>query len=343
MIVPARDASAHLPSLSASMATNSGADIEWVVVDDGSVDDTWPRLADLADRAGNVRVERHPVSRGPSAARNTGLRLARGTYVTFMDVDDWLAPGYLPKLRDEARTHRAEVLRVSYTEVTGQQAEVHLQPAPRPDVPLHPHELLMPGNRPTSVDMPQPWLNVCHREFLLAHDLFFDEELHTAEDREGTWRLFLTASSVVASSTMGYFWRREVAGSLTQIGDDRQLHYLAAYTKVAAMLSSGPHRCYLPKVHRSMISIGISHLERSRRLAPHLRFRAVRELRRAVRSLSEQDLRLATIGLNGRRTLLLRMIRVGVPSGVVLLAAGIRSVAREVGRTAAVRALTVTG
>lgn len=342
VIIPARNAAGYLPSLAASVIGNAAADIEWVIVDDGSTDDTWSQLSELAEPRDDIRLERHPQALGPSAARNTGLRLAQGTYVTFMDVDDWLAPGYLPRLRDEALHHRAEVVRVSYTEVIGQDVEVHLQPVARLDVPLHPRELLMPVNQPVAVDLPQPWLNVCHREFLLAHNLFFDPELHTAEDREWTWRLFLSASSVVTSSTMGYFWRREVAGSLTQIGDARQLHYLAAYTKVAALVSSGPERCYLPKVYRSMIAIGISHLERSQRLAPGLRFRAVRELRRAVRSLSEPELRLAMIGMNSRRTLLLRMIRVGVPSALVLIAAGIRSAARDLGRTAAIRVLAPT-
>jgi len=62
--------------------------VDVIVVDDGSTDDT---PAVLERYAGRIRVLRQP-NRGLAAARNTGLAAARGTFVSFLDADDVMAP-----------------------------------------------------------------------------------------------------------------------------------------------------------------------------------------------------------------------------------------------------------
>lgn len=332
VVIPAHNIGNYFAGLKASIVGNRSADIEWLIVDDGSTDGTQQLLESLAQEFGEVRVLHHDRALGPSAARNNGIRNSRGRYVALMDADDWVAVGYFPALRDQALRHGTDLLRVGYFEVIGGKTIVRRQPVPRQDVPLSARELLMPVDQVCAVDMPQPWLNVCRRNFLLDNNLFFDEELHTAEDREWTWRVLLAASGVVTSSTVGYFWRREVRGSLTQIGDARQLHYLSAYQKVADRLGTGPERHYLPKVRRSIIAVGLSHLERSERLQPRLRLVAVRDLRRALRKLSDAELILASQGLSFRRARVLRLLRQGVPAPLILLIAGGRSALRELSR-----------
>ena len=66
-------------------------DVEIVVVDDGSTDDT---PAVLARYGGRIRAIRQP-NRGLAAARNAGLAAARGTYVSFLDADDVMMPSKL--------------------------------------------------------------------------------------------------------------------------------------------------------------------------------------------------------------------------------------------------------
>lgn len=74
--------------------------LEVIAVDDGSDDArrSAERLA-VAHAAGLIdQVVSFPENRGPAAARNAGLRLARGELVTFLDVDDHWPAGHLSRL-----------------------------------------------------------------------------------------------------------------------------------------------------------------------------------------------------------------------------------------------------
>ncbi|HMZ01739.1 MAG TPA: glycosyltransferase family 2 protein [Burkholderiaceae bacterium] len=76
----------------ASVLAQTFTNWELIVVDDGSTDATHGWLAGLTDR--RIRVVRQ-ANGGVSRARNTGLRLARGAYITFLDSDDEWLPHYL--------------------------------------------------------------------------------------------------------------------------------------------------------------------------------------------------------------------------------------------------------
>ena len=84
IIVPCHNGARFLAEALDSALAQTHPAIEVIVVDDGSIDDT---PAVLGRYAGRVRVLRQP-NRGPSAARNAALEVARGDYVAFLDADD---------------------------------------------------------------------------------------------------------------------------------------------------------------------------------------------------------------------------------------------------------------
>lgn len=65
---------------------------EIIVVDDGSRDNSLQALAALQEKDDRIKIFRHGRNRGVSAARNTGIRMAEGNYIAFLDSDDTWHP-----------------------------------------------------------------------------------------------------------------------------------------------------------------------------------------------------------------------------------------------------------
>jgi glycosyltransferase involved in cell wall biosynthesis len=106
VIVPAFNAAAHLGAALDSLRAQSLHEIEIIVVDDGSTDDTVKIARTHAAEDARVCVIAHEKSSGrPSIARNTGLRAARGMYIALLDADDTSVPTRLEsQLRAMERT-----------------------------------------------------------------------------------------------------------------------------------------------------------------------------------------------------------------------------------------------
>ena len=101
VVIPTRDrwtllASAALPAA----LGQEDVDVEVVVVDDGSSDETPERLAELTDP--RLRTVRHAESRGVARARNAGVATARGKWLAFLDDDDVWSPRKLRLQLDAA-------------------------------------------------------------------------------------------------------------------------------------------------------------------------------------------------------------------------------------------------
>ena len=94
VVVPLYNKAAFVQRTLDSILTQSEPDLEVLVVDDGSTDDGLALVAERGLTEPRLRLVTQPNA-GPGAARNHGLRLARGEYVTFLDADDAWRPGFL--------------------------------------------------------------------------------------------------------------------------------------------------------------------------------------------------------------------------------------------------------
>jgi glycosyltransferase involved in cell wall biosynthesis len=101
VVIPTFNRARSLGRAIDSVLAQTYTNFELIVVDDGSTDNTPELLARFANR---IQVIRQPNS-GPSVARNTGIRAARGKFIAFLDSDDEWLPEKLeqqvPLMHDE--------------------------------------------------------------------------------------------------------------------------------------------------------------------------------------------------------------------------------------------------
>jgi glycosyltransferase involved in cell wall biosynthesis len=97
VVVPTRNRAELLARAVASVRAQTMQDLELIIVDDGSTDDTSAYLARLTMSDARVRVQRNAVGGGGSAARNAGIALASGRWVAFLDDDDEWLPAKLER------------------------------------------------------------------------------------------------------------------------------------------------------------------------------------------------------------------------------------------------------
>lgn len=95
IIIPTFNRAGFLSRCINSCLSQTCKDIEIIVVDDASTDTTSDYILSLRDK--RLKYIKHAANRGPAAARNTGLKTAKGEYIAFLDSDDEWYPEKIEK------------------------------------------------------------------------------------------------------------------------------------------------------------------------------------------------------------------------------------------------------
>jgi glycosyltransferase involved in cell wall biosynthesis len=168
VVVPCYQHGRYLPEAIESVLAQDYPEKEVIVVNDGSPDDT----AAVARRFGDDVVYLEQPHRGPSAARNAGIRVASGDYIALLDADDVLLPGSL-SLRAAVLDAEPSVGLVSGASLEFDESGIRGQRRGPPS----PHNF-----RWETVRFNEAMGAVMLRRDCLARFGGFDEELDAAED-----------------------------------------------------------------------------------------------------------------------------------------------------------------
>jgi hypothetical protein len=270
VIVPFFNVQPFVPDALRSLRANARSDFEFLLMDDGSTDRTPHLLEEGARSLPGARVIRRDRT-GVAALRNAGIDAARGEYLTFMDGDDWLAPGYLPQLVRAMDELDVDFVRTDHVQCTGSTRNVIRAPHGRRNARIDPRSAILPADRPSLVDYPYSWAGAYHRRIVEQGLVHMPAHLRTAEDRPWIWRLHREARSCAVVGLLGVHYRRGVNTSLTQIGDERQLDFVRSFDQVIAELAGDPdEERFLPKAIRTYCAIIAHHLDNIERFEPAL-------------------------------------------------------------------------
>lgn len=184
-IVPVYNSAKYLTACLESILRQT-IDKEIIAIDDGSNDESLSILLDYAKKHPFISVI-HSQNQGLSAARNKGIRLAKGEYLFFVDSDDYLLDADLMSIYQLAKQNQIHVIKMQ-TELflDSDPSQVYHWQAVSPN--LSANDSMLYTGRQFFVQLAHTrWIpcvcwSLIQREFLLHHRLFFQEGIK-AEDQ----------------------------------------------------------------------------------------------------------------------------------------------------------------
>lgn len=169
----------------------SKSDREIIIVDDGSDP---PAITVLTDIQDDIIYIRQP-NKGPSEARNMGIKAATGTYIQFIDGDDMLLRGAYEHCIDIVRYQSPDMVVFNFTNSSVSETPFSF------DGPMTGTSYMHNNNLRGSV-----WTYVFRRNIL--GDLRFTSGQNYCEDEEFTARLVLRAEKLIATDAHAYYYRQ---------------------------------------------------------------------------------------------------------------------------------------
>lgn len=196
----------------------SQEEYEIILVDDGSPDSCGDICEEYAGRFSHVKVV-HRENGGLSAARNSGIEVARGRFVQFVDPDDYLEPNVLKALVEKMETDQLDILRYNYQNVNEQYKVFEPNKVSKPFVDYH--DKVCDGLAFLTERLGfgcYAWQFVMRRELL--EGCAFKEGIYF-EDTEWTPRLLRKAHRVTSSDLVVYNYLLR-SGSITQSVEEKK-------------------------------------------------------------------------------------------------------------------------
>lgn len=237
VIIPMFNAGKSFEAFMASLLAQTLQSIEIIIVNDGSTDESADMAHQYAARYTHVQVIDQPNG-GVSRARNAGMAISKGNYVTFPDADDKLAPGMYSRLMAMAKADDLDIAQCNAERVFwGENDAKALIPTDclRSTSVLSGAEWLnkaLATNRYLHV----VWLGIYRRSLLNDLNLQFEPGLHH-QDIPWTTELMLNASRVRYTEEILY---RHYVHSLSISNRKRagmhNVEYQRHYLKIARML-----------------------------------------------------------------------------------------------------------
>lgn len=117
VIVPVYNTQFYLKKCLESILRQTYQNLEIILVDDASTDKSGQICEMYRRKDSRVRIIHHRVSRGAAASRNDGIDNANGTYICFVDSDDWINKVYIETLASALIRTGAECVVASITDV----------------------------------------------------------------------------------------------------------------------------------------------------------------------------------------------------------------------------------
>lgn len=230
IIVPVYNTAKQLRRCLDSIVPQLNNKVEVILVNDGSTDNSKDIICDYIDHYNQFRLYDKP-NEGVSAARNIGLKVASGKYVTFLDSDDYVEPDYMRKIMGNIHKMEQDELDLmifGFYRKVGENYSVNL-----PDAK---------GNVIKEIFTQKynaPWNKIFKKSLIDAYELEFPVSMKTSEDF-----LFLldyvqnTCKIGVADECCIYNYCDNPCGAVNNTKEQYLIDTIKIYHKIQAMMKN---------------------------------------------------------------------------------------------------------
>lgn len=170
VIMPTYNRETFLPRAIESILNQTYTDFEFIIVDDGSTDNSIQIIKEYAQKDKRIRLIRNEENKGIAYSRERGKNAARGTYIAIMDSDDISFPTRLEKQVEYLQTHKDIAVVIGLTK---NQANGNIWWRP-----TDPQEIIFDMHFDNAIGNPQTMIR---RSFLIKHNIEY-KDYRAAED-----------------------------------------------------------------------------------------------------------------------------------------------------------------
>ena len=225
VIMPVYNVAAYLPQCLDSVLSQDHRELEVILIDDGSTDGSGEICDTFAAKDSRVKVI-HQKNSGAAAAKNAGLRIATGYYLSFVDSDDYLEPDVYGYMVETLKTTGADAAQFSFRDVYQNRTEDHILLQGRTVIAGKEYLARFPKDWSCAL----LWNKLYKREL---YDGVFFEEGHKIDDEYFTYRGFLGDCRVALDERVIYNYRKRASSVMASpaAAEQRILDSLDAIVK----------------------------------------------------------------------------------------------------------------
>ena len=223
IITPLFNKKKYLPEMIESVLNQSFSDFELIIVDDGSTDGSGQIADEYSLKDSRICVI-HTINGGVSKARNTGITLAQGKYITFIDADDTVSEEYLNNLYRCIIDNKVEIVISGITKVWKSSGNKLVITPPYQGRKIMSEVL----DEFAEVQQKTGIYGFCAAKLFsqkLLGSTRFNEELQLAEDLDFYLNLYSGATTIFFNNDIGYFYFQETLNSPLTVADDKIDYY----------------------------------------------------------------------------------------------------------------------
>lgn len=217
VIIPVFNAEKHLEECLKSVASQTFVNIEIICVNDGSTDASLEIMENFSNFDERIKIINRK-NQGQGSARNEGLKVAKGDYVTFVDSDDKIEKTFLEKTYESANSNNADICYCAYY--------VYYQSQNRPKFSNPKYRLDALKKYPHPFDFEtlnqdvfkinfEVWSKLYKRDFLQKNNILV-ANTKLAEDVSFFCKCIFSAKKITAVFDQLYCYRKNVKSSLSE-------------------------------------------------------------------------------------------------------------------------------